>query len=309
MENQIRKAKRNDLSRIAEIAVFVKRIQFRPIFQNDDFSFNELQVLNVIKDYEQVLDKIFVFDDGIIKGFIYIQNQEIVQLYVDAFFQNQKIGSKLIEYAIRNFSVSTLWALEKNINAIRFYKRHGFYPTYIRKLEEGTDEYLIQLKRNQKVLILGDSNTWGFDPRSYFGSKYEKNWIDYLDVNGFSFEGNGINGRLLHDILDYVPTCYDLVLIMLGSNDLLQGRKVDSIVSEMKQYICHFKRAGIICPPVIKIKEFEQKSKELNEKYQQIGCFCIPYHQVSLAYDGIHLSQEGHQQFGEYISKYIKETL
>ncbi|MGM9946642.1 GNAT family N-acetyltransferase [Floccifex sp.] len=309
MKKQIRQAQKKDLSRIAEISVFVKRIQFRPIFQNDDFSFNELQVLNVIKDYEPVLDKIFVFDDSIVKGFIYIQKQEIVQLYVDAFFQNQKIGSKLIEYAIQYFSVSTLWALEKNINAIRFYNRHDFYPTSIKKLEEGTNEYLIQLKRNQNVLILGDSNTWGFDPRSYFGSKYKKNWIDYLDVDGFSFEGNGINGRLLHDILDYVPTCYDLVLIMLGTNDLLQGRKVDDIVLEMKQYICHFKNAGIICPPVIKIKEFEQKSKELNEKYQEINCFCIPYQEVSLAYDGVHLSEEGHKQFGQYISEYIKKYL
>ncbi len=32
---QIRKAQAGDLSRIAEILVFVKRINYRPIFQND----------------------------------------------------------------------------------------------------------------------------------------------------------------------------------------------------------------------------------------------------------------------------------
>lgn len=33
----IRKARKEDISRIAEILVFVKRIKFRPIFQDDDF--------------------------------------------------------------------------------------------------------------------------------------------------------------------------------------------------------------------------------------------------------------------------------
>ena len=43
----IRKATIDDLSRIAEILVFVKRMKYRPIFQNDDYSFGELQVLRV----------------------------------------------------------------------------------------------------------------------------------------------------------------------------------------------------------------------------------------------------------------------
>lgn len=37
----IRKATIDDLSRIAEILVFVKRIKFRPIFQNEHYSFGE----------------------------------------------------------------------------------------------------------------------------------------------------------------------------------------------------------------------------------------------------------------------------
>ena len=45
----IRQATERDLSRIAEILVFVKRMKFRPIFQDDDYSFNKLQVLTVSK--------------------------------------------------------------------------------------------------------------------------------------------------------------------------------------------------------------------------------------------------------------------
>ena len=38
-EKNIRKAELKDLSRIAEILVFAKRIKYRSIFNNDDYSF------------------------------------------------------------------------------------------------------------------------------------------------------------------------------------------------------------------------------------------------------------------------------
>ena len=47
----IRRAKEEDASRVAEILVFVKRMKFRPIFQDDGYSFGELQVLPVAKKY------------------------------------------------------------------------------------------------------------------------------------------------------------------------------------------------------------------------------------------------------------------
>ena len=36
-------------------------------------------------------------------------------------------------------------AIEKNVDAIRFYERHGFYVTDHKKFEEGTTEYLVKL--------------------------------------------------------------------------------------------------------------------------------------------------------------------
>jgi len=148
----IRKATENDLSRIAEILVFVKRINFRPIFKNDDYSFGELQVLTVVEEYRNpdILSHIWVYDDGIVKGLIHIVGQEIKTLYVDAFFQNQGIGAALIEFAKNEFHVSFLWAVEKNVGAIRFYERHDFYPTDVRELEEGTTEYLVKLERKDR---------------------------------------------------------------------------------------------------------------------------------------------------------------
>lgn len=49
----IRRATIDDISRIAEILVFVKRMNYRPIFQNDDYSFGELQVFTVAKKYKK----------------------------------------------------------------------------------------------------------------------------------------------------------------------------------------------------------------------------------------------------------------
>lgn len=94
-----------------------------------------------------ILSQIWVYDDGIVKGMIHVEGTEIRELYVDWFFQGQGIGAELIEFAVNQFSVSFLWTLEKNEDAIRFYQRHGFYRTDTKKLEEGTTEYLCLLER------------------------------------------------------------------------------------------------------------------------------------------------------------------
>ena len=148
---RIRQATKADISRIAEILVFTKRVNFRPIFQNDDYSFGELTVFNVAKEWEEDparLGQTWVYDDGTVKGLIQIADGEIVVLYVDHFFQKEGIGSKLIRFAIEEKHAKWLWALEKNIGALRFYERHGFTFLGEKKLEEDTTEYLWKLERN-----------------------------------------------------------------------------------------------------------------------------------------------------------------
>ena len=146
-ERMIRKAEKKDLSRIAEILVFDKRMNYRSIFKNDDYSFHVLQVLDVAKEYAQpeILDHIFVYDDGIVKGLIHLEQTEIAEFYVDHFFQNQGIGAALMEYAKQEHRADHLWVLEKNERAIRFYEAHGFSLSGQRRLEAGTTEYVIKM--------------------------------------------------------------------------------------------------------------------------------------------------------------------
>lgn len=50
---RVRHANMKDISRIAEIIVFGKRVAYRPIFKNEEVSFNELQVLDIIEMYQK----------------------------------------------------------------------------------------------------------------------------------------------------------------------------------------------------------------------------------------------------------------
>ena len=143
----IRKAKIGDLARIAEIEIFNYRLNFYPIFKNDDYYFNELQVPTIIKQYEGIINNMWVYDDGAVKGFIQIENQEIKKLFVEPVLQGKCIGSMLLKYAIDYHNANSLWALKKNTRAIRFYERHGFIVTADKKLEEDTTEYLVRLER------------------------------------------------------------------------------------------------------------------------------------------------------------------
>ena len=145
----IRKANDKDLARIVEILIFNYRLNFYPIFKSDEYYFDELQVPSLMKEYEKELDSLYVYDDGVVKGFIKIEGTYIARLFVEPVLQNASIGSKLLEYAVKEHHADHLWALEKNVKAIRFYNRHGFVATGERKLEDGTTEYLILLKKKK----------------------------------------------------------------------------------------------------------------------------------------------------------------
>ena len=145
--NYIRQAKYDDIERIAEILVFNYRLNFYPIFRDDGFYFEELMVVKQKATYEHELDSIWVYDDGVVKGFIQIENAEVKKLFVEPVLQGNSIGAELLEYAIYTRNVKFLWALEKNTKAIAFYKRHGFDITKDKKYEEDTTEFLVRMER------------------------------------------------------------------------------------------------------------------------------------------------------------------
>lgn len=148
--SKIRQARMEDIARLAEIEVFNYRLNFYPIIKSDWFFFDELRVPNLMEQYSQEKDLVnnsYVYDDGVIKGFIRLEGKQVKKLFVEPALQGNAIGAELLEYAIQNHQVTYLWALEKNEKAIAFYKRHGFRVTDDKMLEEGTTEYLVRLER------------------------------------------------------------------------------------------------------------------------------------------------------------------
>ena len=143
----IRQATVDDLGRIAEIFVFNYRLNFYPIFQEDTFYFEELTVFNMVESFAKELDSIWVYDDGVVKGFIQIEKREVRRLFVEPTLQGKSIGADLLEYGKAERDANHLWALEKNIKAIAFYKRHGFDTTNEKKYEEDTTEFLVRMER------------------------------------------------------------------------------------------------------------------------------------------------------------------
>ena len=148
----IRKAAMQDVPRIAEIIVFGKRVAYRPIFNNDVVSFNELQVINLIDEYRNnplLVANMLVFDDGIIKGVINrvfkSDAVEICEFYVEPFFKGNGIGKKLIQQVILEARMSKinrifLWVIEDNLSARKFYENNGFTASGEFCLIEGTDK-------------------------------------------------------------------------------------------------------------------------------------------------------------------------
>lgn len=87
---------------------------------------------------------------------------------------------------------------------------------------------------NGPMLCFGDSNTYGYDPRSYLGSRYptEERWTGILKGRGWEILNCGENGReiphraseleALDRLLERSGRLEGIVL-MLGGNDLLQN--------------------------------------------------------------------------------------
>lgn len=147
----IRQAAKQDIPRIAEIIVFGKRVAYRPIFKNDQVSFNELQVVDLYEEYisnPDMLEGMLLFDDGIVKGVINgqpVDNEtiEITDFYVEPFFVGQGIGRLLIEYLIRKVRKEgvhkiILWVIKDNVKARKFYEANGFVNSGETRIIEGT---------------------------------------------------------------------------------------------------------------------------------------------------------------------------
>ena len=74
------------------------------------------------------------------------------------------------------------------------------------------------------VICFGNSNTYGYDPCSWFGGRYDADsrWVDILAAEtGWAVCNMGQNGLGIPATTPAFPEDTDLQIVMLGTNDLL----------------------------------------------------------------------------------------
>lgn len=83
---------------------------------------------NTVKNEYIPISDTFVYEDGQeIKGFISIINKSFIgALFINSNYQNLGIGSKLLDYATKEYKNLSLAVYKDNKKAVVFYNKKGF---------------------------------------------------------------------------------------------------------------------------------------------------------------------------------------
>ena len=175
-----------------------------------------------------------------------------------------------------------------------------------------------------KVICFGDSNTYGYDPRSIWDERYDAahRWVDILaETCRLEIENQGQNGREIPTKSTCFPQDTDLLIIMLGTNDILQGNSPEHVAKRMGQFIdsLNIKKEHIllIAPPAFKLGawvpdvDLIRASMQLAEFYKTLAqwkeiCFIdASQWDISMAYDGIHFTEAGQRAFADKLCRIL----
>ena len=172
-----------------------------------------------------------------------------------------------------------------------------------------------------RILCFGDSNTYGYDPRGFFGGRYaaEDRWVDLLaQKTGHAVINAGANGREIPRASDDLGlTEADWLLVMLGTNDLLQGASAAEAAARMEAFLTaqlhFFRKILLVCPPPMKRgawvpdDDLVAQSIRLAEEYQllaeklNISFADTRGWNIDLTFDGVHFTEKGHHSFAEHL--------
>lgn len=182
-----------------------------------------------------------------------------------------------------------------------------------------------------RMLCFGDSNTYGYDPRGYFGGRYaaEDRWPDLLTKQtDWEVINAGSNGReiphnpyALRLLVEHAPV--DIFPVMLGTNDLLQGASAKEAATRMEAFLTqllpHCKNVLLVAPPPMKRgtwvpnDELVAESIQLAEEYKALAeKLNIPFvdtrsWNIELTFDGVHFTETGHHTFAKNLRKELRQ--
>ena len=186
------------------------------------------------------------------------------------------------------------------------------------------------------VVCFGDSNTYGYDPRSLLGDRYPKSvrWTGILDSSGsWSVTCCGQNGREIPTLpAHWEPLCRlleqtqpDVLMVMLGSNDLLcrPGFTAEHVAARMEAFltVLAHPRTLLISPPAMVPGSWVTEERLLTESARLAGCYealagklgCAfadaERWEIGLTFDGVHFSEDGHKVFARHIAETLDALL
>lgn len=179
------------------------------------------------------------------------------------------------------------------------------------------------MKTAMTVICYGDSNTYGYDPRSFFGGRYDaqNRWVDILRAKtGWDVVNEGENGREVPRFPVTFPGA-SAVIVMLGINDLLQGRTPELTAKRMETFLLGMdlpmERIVLVAPPIptrgewVPDEVIMDDTRKLGRLYealsQRLGTAFVNAAEwdIPMAYDGVHFTEEGHRRFAERLCAYF----
>ena len=197
----------------------------------------------------------------------------------------------------------------------------------------------------RRILFFGDSNTYGFDPRDPYEDRYPAKirWTERLQelVSGdWEICADGLNGRcipereferriLLRVIREHLP--FHILGIMLGTNDYLRmhapdpeaaARKMERLIRWIYEST-PFDRASmrllLLTPPAMNFTgdpymgSYDTTDGRLSEEWikaaKRNGALWLNTDEwrLPMAYDRIHLTENGHLIFAERMAEYLQK--
>ena len=175
------------------------------------------------------------------------------------------------------------------------------------------------------IICFGDSNTYGYDPRGYFGGRYDgdSRWVDILaSETGWTVSNMGENGREIPSAAPVLPEDTDLLIIMLGTNDLLQGRSPEQAAEKLNRFLSGISldrnKILLIAPPPVQLGAWVPGQQLIDDSHtfaqlcqtlaEQLGIRFADAGKwdISLAYDGVHFTEQGHRAFAAGLLEVVK---
>ena len=139
---------------------------------------------------------------------------------------------------------------------------------------------------------------------------------------GWTVCNMGQNGREIPSAVPAFPDDTDLLIVMLGTNDLLQGRSPEQAAERLERFLAAIpldqNKILLIAPPPVSLGAWVPSPQLIDESRafarlcqalaEQLGILFADAGRwdIPLAYDGVHFTEQGHRAFAIKLLEELK---